>query len=77
MKPLTEDERFNPNRPGLCGHLRWKGMFVPAEGDPSVPRGQGGLFWCLYTQTCLGPDGGLAEPGNCTSPGRSCYGRGR
>jgi hypothetical protein len=79
MKPLTlsEDERFNPNRPGLCSHLRWKGMFVPAEDDPTVPRGHGGLFWCLYTQTCLGPDGGLAEPGTCSSPSRACHGKGR
>jgi hypothetical protein len=74
---MTDDERFNPNRPGLCTHLRWKGMFVPAEDDATVARGGGGLFWCLDTQTCLGPDGKLAEPGNCSSPGRACYGRGR
>ena len=52
-------------------------MFVPSEDDPTVPRGGGGLFWCLYTQTCIGPDGRLAEPGNCASRGRACWGRGR
>ena len=35
MRLPTEDERFNPNRPGLCAHLRWKGMFVPSAGSSS------------------------------------------
>jgi hypothetical protein len=52
-------------------------MFVPAPDDPTVPRGGGGLFWCLYTQTCIGPDGKLAEPGNCASRDRACWGKGR
>jgi hypothetical protein len=77
MRPLTDDERFNPNRQGLCAHLRWKGMFVGSHDDPTVQRGGGGLFWCLFTQNCLGPDGAVAEPGNCDQPGRACYGRGR
>ena len=77
MRPLTDDERFNPNRQGLCAHLRWKGMFVGSYDDPTVPRGGAGLFWCLFTQNCLGPDGKVAEPGNCDQPGRACYGRGR
>jgi hypothetical protein len=73
----NEDARFNPNRADLCSCLRWKGMFVPAPDDPTVPRGGGGLFWCLYTQTCIGPDGRLAEPGNCASRDRACWGKGR
>lgn len=77
MKALTDDERFNPNRPGLCAHLRWKGMFVGGYDDPTVPRGGAGLFWCLFTQTCVGPDGAVAEPGNCDQAGRACYGKGR
>jgi hypothetical protein len=77
MKALTDDERFNPNRPALCAHLRWKGLFVGSHDDPTVPRGGGGLFWCLFTQNCLGPDGAVAEPGNCDQPGRACYGKGR
>jgi len=73
----AEEHRFNPNRPDLCACLRWKGMFVPSGEDLSVPSGNGGLFWCLYTQTCIGPDGQLAEPGNCASRERGCWGRGR
>ena len=77
MRLPTDDDRFNPNRPGLCAHLRWKGMFVPSADDPTVPRGGTGLFWCLHTQTCIGPDGGLAEPGECDSATRRCHGKGR
>ena len=74
---VTEDARFNPNREGLCRYLRWKGMFVTAPDVEGVPRGGGGLFWCEFTQTCMGPDGQLAEPGNCDSPTRPCHGKGR
>jgi hypothetical protein len=30
----------------------------------------------MYTQTCIGPDGQLAEPGNCNNPLRKCHGTG-
>jgi hypothetical protein len=72
---ISEAERFNTNHPLLCPNLRWKGMFVQVEHDPSVPPSNSGLFWCVYTQKCLGPDGELAEPGNCSSPDRVCHGR--
>jgi hypothetical protein len=35
------------------------------------------LFWCIHTQTCIGPDGHLAEPGNCSSKMRDCHGTGK
>ena len=62
-----------PNRPDLCPALRWKGQFILADDDPTVPHSNEGLFWCLHTQTCIGPDGELAEPGNCCSAGRVCH----
>jgi hypothetical protein len=74
---ITEAERFNTDHPDLCHCLRWKGMFIQVEPDPSVPPTNQGLFWCLYTQTCIGPDGQLAEPGACSSSGRACHGTGR
>lgn len=43
------------------------------EQEPSQQRSFTGYFWCLYTQTCLGPDGKLAEPIECDSPARSCH----
>ena len=59
---IRESERFNTNDPNLCAALRWKGQFILAESDPSVPACNDGLFWCLHTQTCIGPDGEVAEP---------------
>lgn len=67
------EDRFNIEHPGLCHCLRWKGQFIAAERDLTVPRSNDGLYWCMHTQKCIGPDGGLAEPGNCSSPGRNCY----
>lgn len=71
---ISEADRFNTNRLDLCPSLRWKRQFILAEVDPSVPRSNDGLFWCLHTQTCIGPDGELAEPGNCCSASRQCHG---
>jgi hypothetical protein len=71
---MTNDpERFNIHHPDLCPALRWKGQFVLAERDPSVPPTNDGLFWCALTQTCIGPDSALAEPGNCSSSLRTCH----
>jgi len=71
------EDRFNIHQPGLCTALRWKGQFITAEHDPTVPPSNDGLFWCMYTQTCMGPDGKLAEPGNCCSKRRTCHGTGK
>jgi hypothetical protein len=66
--------RFDTSNPNLCPSLRWKGMFILAERDPSVPPTNDGLYWCMHTQTCIGPDGQLAEPANCCRAGRQCHG---
>jgi hypothetical protein len=31
----------------------------------------------MHTQTCIGPDGMLAEPGNCNKKNRACHGTGK
>ena len=74
---IPESARFNIHHPNLCPSLRWKGQFILAERDPSVPPSNDGLFWCVHTQTCIGPDGRLAEPGNCCSERRACHGTGK
>lgn len=74
---FNESDRFNIHHPDLCPKLRWKGQFISAEHDPTVPRSNEGLFWCVYTQTCIGPDGNLAEPGECSLPARKCHGSGK
>ena len=71
-----DTQRFATDRPQLCPALRWKGQFIEAEHDPTVPPTNDGIFWCLHTQTCIGPDGELAEPGNCASSDRKCHGTG-
>jgi len=71
------EDRFNIHNANLCTALRWKGQFITAEHDPSVQPSNDGLFWCMYTQTCIGPDGELAEPGNCSSKRRCCHGSGK
>ena len=71
------DQRFNTDDPNLCPHLRWKGMFIGVEHDATVPSTRSGHFWCVYTHSCLGPDREIAEPGNCSSSDRACYGTGK
>jgi hypothetical protein len=75
-RAISEAERFNVKHPNLCPSLRWKGQFISAEPDPTVQPSNDGLFWCIHTQNCIGPDGELAEPGNCSSHGRKCHGTG-
>ena len=77
MTPWLDQERFDTSCETLCTSLRWKQQFISAEHDPTVPPSNDGLFWCMHTQTCIGPDGQLAEPGNCSSAERKCHGTGK
>lgn len=65
--------RFDISHPHLCPALRWKGQFTATEEDFTVPSTRDNLYWCVYTQACLGPDGGLAEPVKCSSRARACH----
>ena len=58
--------------PERCRLLRSKWMFIEAEPDPTVPRSDSGICWCVHTQNCLGPDGGIVNMENC-KPGRECF----
>lgn len=55
-----------------CADLRWKGMFIVAEWDPTVQRCNDRAFWCQKTSIVLGPDGQLVDEYECHD-GRSCY----
>jgi len=68
---MAELHNLDPNRPNLCASLRTKSMFVWSEEDPHHTHT--GVFWCLHTQGPLGPDGKLAEPGNCDASERGCH----
>jgi hypothetical protein len=74
---IRNRDRFNTNHRNLCSALRWKGQFILSEPDPNVQSPNDGLFWCMHTQTCIGPDGEVAEPGNCASKTRACHGTGK
>lgn len=62
--------------PKLCPALRWKGQFVGVEHEAEAQHGDTS-YWCMYTQTCIGPDGMIAEPATCASPIRECHGTGK
>jgi hypothetical protein len=55
-----------------CDRLRWKGMFIEAQWDDTVPHGNDRAFWCHHTYNCLGPDGKLVDEYEC-NPSRECY----
>lgn len=74
---IRNPDRFNTNNPNLCSALRWKKQFILSEHDPNVQSSNDGLFWCMHTQTCIGPDGNIAEPGNCAAKNRACHGTGK
>jgi hypothetical protein len=73
MMRMPDAERFDVSAETLCSSLRWKGQFILAEPDDTVPPCNDGLFWCMHTQTCIGPDGMLAEPANCSGTDRKCH----
>ena len=68
----TIAEMFDTNRPNLCACLRWKGMYIWAEPDPTVGHAGDTAFWCSHTQNCLGPDGKAVDEYEC-NPARGCY----
>ncbi|HTP34964.1 MAG TPA: hypothetical protein VMJ75_22460 [Candidatus Acidoferrales bacterium] len=55
-----------------CEKLRWKGLYIEALEDPSIPPNNERSFWCQHTFTCLGPDGKVVDEFEC-SPARTCY----
>jgi hypothetical protein len=67
-------ERAGNGRIGLerCRNLRWKGLFIEAEWDDSVPHGNDRAFWCQHTYNCLGPDSKLADEYECNEA-RKCF----
>jgi hypothetical protein len=47
-------------------------MFIDADSDPTVPTSNTRIYWCVYTQSPLGPDSEVADEDTCTAS-RSCY----
>jgi hypothetical protein len=52
MPEPTPQPEYSPER---CRLLRSKWMFIESEPDPTVPRSDSGICWCVHTQNCLLP----------------------
>ncbi len=70
---------INRERAGLtrigndrCDNLRWKGLYIEAEWDPTVPHSNDRAFWCDKTLIPIGPDGKPVDEYECNET-RSCY----
>jgi hypothetical protein len=74
MEPSTRiiEQPQRAKSGGCCSSLRWKGMFIDAEPDTSIPNTSDGFFWCSVTMTCLGPDSRVADEESCCH-GRKCF----
>ncbi|MBI1357350.1 MAG: hypothetical protein GC160_23660 [Acidobacteria bacterium] len=57
-----------------CMGLRWKGMFIDADDDPTVQLSNSRIYWCVFSQNPVGPDGGSVDEDCCTAS-RKCYKR--
>jgi hypothetical protein len=55
-----------------CRRLRCKEMFIETGQPFDIHNTGSGIYWCLYTQNCLGPDGQVVGPQECTF-GRGCH----
>ena len=55
-----------------CRFLRSKEMFIDAEPDHTVPSSRSGHFWCVHTQTVIGPDGKIVKDEECRAD-RICF----
>ena len=44
-----------------CDGLRWKGMLIDADHDPTVPESNTRIYWCVFSQSPLGPDGAVCK----------------
>jgi len=69
---MAELTNSNTATQTYCRCLRSKEMFINVEPDPTVPNLSSGLYWCVHTQNCLGPDGRVADMESCQS-GRICF----
>jgi len=55
QKEVSEHDRFNTNRPDLCPALRWKGQFILADDDPTVPHSMKVCFGVCTLRPALVP----------------------
>ena len=69
---LANAARFDRRNADLCPALVWKSQFSQTPEDPTASSTIDDHYWCVYTQTCVGPDNGLVEPYRCSNTKRAC-----
>ena len=56
----------------LCSALRAKGFYVYTEAPEPESDTQTAVFWCVKTQSAVGPDGDAVHK-SCCDASRSCF----
>lgn len=69
---MPDPIKTQPAANQLCQCLRSKEMFYAEDPIRALAQSGSGIYWCIHTQNCLGPDGQAAQPSAC-QPGRGCY----
>ena len=62
----------NNHPENYCRFLRSKEMFIQVGSEPAEPHSSSGHFWCVHTQTVIGPDGKVVTEEECSSS-RMCF----
>ncbi len=71
MMLMPDAERFDPHsRRPLPGPALERPVHR-GRRDPTVPPTNDGLFWCMHTQTCIGPDGEAGRAGQLLLQGQA------
>jgi len=71
---LSHAVRFDRKNPNICPALVWKSQFThEPSSDANEQSTVDDQYWCVYTQTCVGPDNGLVEPYLCSAKNRTCH----
>ena len=70
------DEKLTLLNKRPCKHLRSKEMFYDTGDQTQADEYASGIFWCMHSDNCLGPDGLPADDEDCApASNRECLER--
>ena len=67
----TQSSPVASTTPVPCRHIRSKETYYQPAGAPE-DEFSSGIYWCVKTQECIGPDGQGCSKCEC-GPERACY----